>query len=429
MARSIRNPNLDSRAARNRLAAGAKHWGATGVQGLHIGYRRGPRGGTWYARRMTEGRYVLTTVGVADDHVDGDGVAVMNYAHALAAAREWGLAEKRRDDGHSDYRQGPYTVNAACDDYLAYYVGKGGKSEYSTRLTIDAHIRPTLGKRELSKLTGPMLRDWLRSVAAAPKRLRTKRGAEQSSARPVDCSDANAMRARRATANRVLNVLKATLNHAWHERIIPSDDAWRSLKPFAAADAPIVRYLSAEECKRLVNTCGPALRNLVRGALLTGARYGELTNLRVGDVNFETGMLTIRMSKSGSSRHVVLTDEARAFFADAAAGLPNSARVFLRDDGKPWGHAHQFRPLREACARAAISPAIGFHILRHTHAAMLAMAGVQMGVIAAQLGHADTRTTSRHYAHLAPSYVAEVIRAGFPAMNLGRDSGPISFRR
>ena len=33
-----------------------------------------------------------------------------------------------------------------------------------------------------------------------------------------------------------------------------------------------------------------------------------------------------------------------------------------------------------------------------------------MAVIAAQLGHADTRMTERHYAHLAPSYVSDVVR-------------------
>ena len=59
-----------------------------------------------------------------------------------------------------------------------------------------------------------------------------------------------------------------------------------------------------------------------------------------------------------------------------------------------------------------------FHILRHTHGSHLAMNGVPMGVIAAQLGHADTRMTEKHYAHLAPSYVAQTIRANFPVLGL-----------
>jgi len=46
------------------------------------------------------------------------------------------------------------------------------------------------------------------------------------------------------------------------------------------------------------------------------------------------------------------------------------------------------------------------------------MRGVPMGVIAAQLGHQDTRMTEKHYAHLAPSYVANTIRAHLPILGI-----------
>ena len=57
------------------------------------------------------------------------------------------------------------------------------------------------------------------------------------------------------------------------------------------------------------------------------------------------------------------------------------------------------------------------------------MNGVPMGVIAAQLGHADTRMTEKHYAHLAPSYIAQTIRANFPILNLADESQIVAFRR
>ena len=81
----------------------------------------------------------------------------------------------------------------------------------------------------------------------------------------------------------------------------------------------------------------------------------------------------------------------------------------------------------EACSR--IKPAISFHVLRHTHGSTLAMRGVPMGVIAEQLGHADTRMTEKHYAHLAPSYVADTIRAHFPTFGIGGDDPVVSLRR
>jgi integrase len=73
-------------------------------------------------------------------------------------------------------------------------------------------------------------------------------------------------------------------------------------------------------------------------------------------------------------------------------------------------------------------PAVSFHVLRHTHGSTLAMRGVPMGVIAEQLGHADTRMTEKHYAHLAPSYVADTIRAHFPTLGIGEDSGLVPLR-
>lgn len=46
------------------------------------------------------------------------------------------------------------------------------------------------------------------------------------------------------------------------------------------------------------------------------------------------------------------------------------------------------------------------------------MKGVPVGVIAAQLGHADTRMTEKHYAHLAPSYVSDTVRAALPGLGI-----------
>jgi hypothetical protein len=46
------------------------------------------------------------------------------------------------------------------------------------------------------------------------------------------------------------------------------------------------------------------------------------------------------------------------------------------------------------------------------------MLGAPLPVIAAQLGHEGTRMTERHYAHLAPSYVADTVRSLFGRMGI-----------
>src|SRR5262249_29696135 len=128
------------------------------------------------------------------------------------------------------------------------------------------------------------------------------------------------VRSRRATANRVMTVLKAALNHAWKAGHVASDDAWRRVPPFKAVETARVRYLAEAECTRLVNGCEPAFRNLVRGALLTGCRYSELAGLHTADFNADAGVVTIRESKAGKPRHVVLTDEGRRFFGTLTNG-------------------------------------------------------------------------------------------------------------
>src|SRR5262249_45518721 len=65
---------------------------------------------------------------------------------------------------------------------------------------------------------------------------------------------------------------------------------------------------------------------------------------------------------------------------------------------------------------------------RHTHGSMLAMRAVPMAVIAEQLGHTGTRMTEKHYAHLAPNYVADTIRAHFPTLGITGDTNVFTMK-
>jgi hypothetical protein len=57
------------------------------------------------------------------------------------------------------------------------------------------------------------------------------------------------------------------------------------------------------------------------------------------------------------------------------------------------------------------------------------MAGTPMAVIARQLGHADTRMTEKHYAHLAPNYVAQTIRENFPILGFADSTQVTSLQK
>jgi site-specific recombinase XerD len=72
--------------------------------------------------------------------------------------------------------------------------------------------------------------------------------------------------------------------------------------------------------------------------------------------------------------------------------------------------------------------AANFHALRHTYASRLAMRAVPLAVIAAQLGHADTRMVEKHYGHLSSGYVAETVRAAFGSLGLVETTNVVPMR-
>lgn len=427
MARTVRNAKLDSRSARSKLEARREPYWTVISTGCAIGYRRGTNGGTWIARfRDRAGKQHYEALGAADDARDTDGLTVLSYPQAQERARNVFARKAREAAGEPLENNGPYTVAGAMSDYFAAQARKGAKGAAKDQKVSDARILPELGALELGRLTPQKLRQWHQELATRPKLVRTGKNATERRLKVVDANDANAARSRRATANRVLTILKAALNLAFHDGRVARDEAWRKVKPFKAVDAPVIRYLSADECKRLVDACEPDFRDLVRAALFTGCRYGELCRLKVADVNLHTGMLVVREAKGGKARHVVLTSEGKGFFEDVVVGRAMNEFAFRKADGTTWRASHQLRPIKEASARAQLVPPATFHILRHTHGSMLAMQGVPMRVIADQLGHADTRITERHYAHLSPSYVADTIRAHFPSLGISGSTRPVT---
>jgi integrase len=425
MARAARKSSLETRSARIKLRVRRAPYFAKIAKSLSLGYYRGAVAGSWIARFYRgSGGYETTAIGIADDTVDADGVKVFDYWQAQDQTRQWG--ERQRLIAAGSLRKGAYTVSDAVTDYLAeIQAEKKPAAVQGAKYVFDAWILPELGAIQIEKLTTDRLNRWRNKLATQPKRVRTKRTAREQATRETP-DDEDARRARKATANRILTMLKAALNRAFYADRVSSDTAWRKVKPFKRVDEAVVRYLNAEEARRLVNACGKDFRKLVQAALFTGCRYAELARLKCADFNPDSGTLAIRLSKR-KVRHVVLTDEAKAAFDGWTAGRVSADLAFLRGDGEAWGTSHQKRPLDEASARAGISPAVTFHILRHTHGSHLAMRGVPMGVIAAQLGHADTRMTEKHYAHLAPNYIAQTIRANFPVLGIADQGQVIAF--
>ncbi len=105
------------------------------------------------------------------------------------------------------------------------------------------------------------------------------------------------------------------------------DTAWKLVKPYRGTTSARIRFLSPADQQRLLDAAEGDLRDLVAAALMTGARFGELSRLQLQDFDVTNGSVFIAESKSGKARHVPLTP---------AAGCSSSGSQRIRKVRPPY---------------------------------------------------------------------------------------------
>lgn len=412
MARLPREYRLETRDARVKLKArGEPYWRAI-VPGTFIGYRKGKRASAWVIRqRAGFGGYAEARIGTPDDQADADGTVVLSYAQAVKAATTTQLGRRKPAARH--YGDG-LTINAIMRTYIDEHLqGKG--SQTVTRQQHGRHIVNSIGKLLVTEGDAPTLRKWHKAMAAKPRTIRGK-------AQAFDPTDPEQVRSRKATANRVLTMVKAALNLAWKDELLPDElpAFWQKVDPFQLGDDPEPRMLESDEITRLLNAAARDLRELLQGALMTGGRRGELLALQVRHYDADTQTVRIYQSKTGKTLTQPLTPEGVALFDRLTAGRDPEAHVFLRADGRPWGKHDVNKPMGEAVAAAALDD-VSFKVTRATYGKLLLIATGNIELVAKALGHSDSRITRKHYARYLPSELSAAV-AKLPALGFDQDS-------
>ena len=160
--------------------------------------------------------------------------------------------------------------------------------------------------------------------------------------------------------------------------------------------------LTPEELARLLDVLehdeNRAVANIMKLALFTGMRKGELFKLQWRDINYNRGFLLIRDPKGGKSQEIPLNRQASALLED-----------WQRTKGSPYIFPGRGGKQRVTVAREAkrIKEEAGLpkgfrplHGLRHLYASMLASSGkVDMYTLQKLLTHKSPAMTQR-YAHL-----------------------------
>ena len=169
------------------------------------------------------------------------------------------------------------------------------------------------------------------------------------------------------------------------------------------------RYLTDAERTALLAACtastDPRLHPFVLLAISTGARAGELTGLKWGDVDLDRGVATLRNTKNGDMRAMPIKGSAlESIKAMKPDGADAEAHVFAGPPGPIFRYTEPFKAARDAAGIKNFR----FHDCRHSTASYLAMNGASPSEIAAVLGH-RTLAMVKRYAHLSDGHVGSVI--------------------
>ena len=172
------------------------------------------------------------------------------------------------------------------------------------------------------------------------------------------------------------------------------------------------RFLSDSELTAIEKILPPDDWKPVAFAIETGLRREEQFQLRWDQIDLETGIITIPFPKGGKTRHVPLSEGAKAIL--------RSLDSFVRS---PWVFHSPKNPLKHWNAQSFVNhifkPTLQnagilgacWHTLRHTAASRRIMAGVDLVSVKEILGHRDIQTTLR-YSHLSPGHLREAVNRG-----------------
>lgn len=263
----------------------------------------------------------------------------------------------------------------------------------STRANLESrlrkHILPSFGDRALQSITPADVRSWVAGLT------------EQLSPGSV------------ASTYRTLARILATAE---------VDELIRR-SPCIGVDLPRqtghteMHFLTAAEVACLAGAVEPRYRALIFTAAYTGLRWGELAGLRRHRLDLDAatvrvvealsevnGRLALGSTKTGAHRAVSLPH----FLIDMLAGhldayTSTGGYVFTSAEGTPLRRNFYRRHFKPAVKRAGLPPALRFHDLRHTCAALLIAQGAHPKEIQERMGHSTIRLTFDRYGHLFPS--------------------------
>lgn len=171
-------------------------------------------------------------------------------------------------------------------------------------------------------------------------------------------------------------------------------------------------------------------RAVITLLILTGLRNSELRLLRIGDLDFENGIITVTRGKGDKTREIAFPELARKRVAEWLNSQEKNAsqlgnELVFPNTEQHCNHEQLQHPLSavslQKVVRNYVKGILGYtdihpHTLRHCACSLWDYCGVPIRTVSANLGHASVRTTESVYLHvLDKKQAARTVNAALDA--------------
>lgn len=258
--------------------------------------------------------------------------------------------------------------------------------------------------------------------------------------------DANNKAVTPKTAKNYLSFLSSVFSFAMQMRII-RDNPCRVIK-IKLGEKPEADCYSLEEAQHFLDLMLKeplSFQAFFVLAIYGGFRRGELCGLEWKDIDFNTGVVSIRRTSQYTKEKGTFTDTTKTKKSQRSLKMPPEVimilrwyraeqteerlllgdkwvdhdRLFITWNGEPISPNVPYKWLLHFCERTGIRKAKRLlHSLRHLNASLLITSGVDVKTVSSALGHSQVSTTTNIYAHTFQQVQAEASEAIASALPL-----------
>lgn len=195
--------------------------------------------------------------------------------------------------------------------------------------------------------------------------------------------------------NQMISAIKVFFKISGRKRL----DVRLFVRPRRSRSLP--KVFSKEEVKRILSATKNDKHRLLLWLIYScGLRRGEITNIKLSDLDRERSILHIREGKGKVDRIVPVSEMVWEKIGQYTGGYMPKEYLFEGQGGGKYSSESVYRVFKGALKKAGIKREVGVHSLRHSYATHLHESGLDIRYIQELLGHKSTRTTEI-YTHVS----------------------------